>query len=276
MTSEVVSNQYDIDWSEESSEESWNPSDAGEDSSDEEDDEWSPWRETPVRVKDIEILFDSLDESLIDRYVEERTQINQRLHNQVASIHSAFGHHHSSDSTANLSPNDILNCFLTPSIVFELIGVMNKALAMSGAHTIERDEFVIFVRLLFYFSYYNKGPAEVCAHPENFPEPTQLVDLLPGNTAAKRRDRLMALLRSLEGDGGVNRRDTSMTWTSVYDIDEQLEQLFYMIGREASKLCYVKGRTDLIIDDDKLKLRSPLASSVGFVRSKGQLHTVKT
>lgn len=146
---------------------------------------------------------------------------------------------------------------------------MNKGLGIKGKHTMEQDEFVIFIRLLFYFSYYNKGPAEVCDHPENFPEPAELIDLLPGNTATKKRDRLMDLLRSLEGDGGVNQMDTSMTWTNVYDIDPQLEQLFYVLGRQASKLCYVKGLTDLVIDDDKLNLRSILAAALGLVRSKG-------
>lgn len=269
MTTEVHASQGDINWDDDSSDESYAPSDEDEDSSDEDDNDWSPWRETPIRVKDIEIVFDSFDEVLIDRYVEERTQINHRLCQQVKSMHSSLGNHSSNTSASDPSPNDIMNCFLTPPIVFELIGVMNKGLGLNDKHTMEQDEFVIFIRLLFYFSYYNKGPAEVCAIPENFPEPSKLIDLLPGNTAAKRGDRLMDLLQSLEGDGGVNGRDVSTTWTSVFDIDQQLEQLFYLIGRQASKLCYVKGRTDLVIDDDKLKLRSFLAAAASLIRSKG-------
>lgn len=113
MTSEIAVNEHDIDWSEDLSDESYTPSDDDEDSSDEDDDDWSPWRETPVRVKDIEIVFDSFDEALIDRYVEERTQINRRIRDQVKSTRASVG----DTSTSNPSPNDIMNCFLSPPIV---------------------------------------------------------------------------------------------------------------------------------------------------------------
>ena len=66
-----------------------------------------------------------------------------------------------------------------------------------------------------------------------FPE-AKLIAKLQGKTNKQHKDtkqgQLLALLRSIEGNGGVNHSDISITWNSVFDIDEDLEQLFHMTG----------------------------------------------
>jgi len=263
--------EYELEWSDDSSDDSWHPTSSDDEYSDDEDLDWSGWTETPVKVKAINVKFDTIDEALTDQYLEEKRQIKARLEREVASIRA---HHNDFNDTQNdvngaLTSNEIMNCFFSPVIAYELHGAMNKGLHLKGHHPMDHNEFEIIIRLIFYFSYYNKGPTEMCSHPENFPEAANLIALLHGNTEVQRNDRLLALLRSMEGDGGVNRRDESITWTSVYNIDDSLENLFYLIGRQASKLCFVQGRTSFIIDDDKLRLRSLLAATLDLVRSKG-------
>jgi len=208
---------------------------------------------------------------LIHTYLEETRQIRKRFELEVGAIrasHRAFnGSEH--EGNATLMNNEIMNCFFSPVISYELHGAMNKGLYLNSQAPMDHKEFERIIRLLLYCCYYNKGPAELCAHPENFPEAAHLIGLLHGRTDKQRQGRFLALLRSMEGDGGVNRRDASLTWSSVYNIDQDLEHLFSMLGRQSSKLCFVLGRTDLIIDDDKLKLRSVLAESVDLIRSKG-------
>lgn len=272
MTEVAAANEGVLEWSDESSDESWSPSSMEDDDSlDDENVDWNKWRETPFLAKQVVITMDSVEPETIDRYLEETTQIKTRLKSEVNSIRTMHNTCASPQiaEDANLTDNEILNCFFSPIIAFELHGVMNKGLSIMGKPPMNEREFENVIRLIFYFSYYGKGPAEICSHPENFPEPAELISQLQGDTDKKRKDRLLDLLRSFEGDGGVNREDLSLTWTSPYDIDKSLENLFFMIGRQASKLCFVQGRTNLIIDDDKLKLRSALAAAIGLVRSKG-------
>jgi len=272
MAEEAAQNNYSLEWSDDSSDELWGSSSLldGE-FSDDKDPDNNEWREVPLRAKNVEIKFDTVDKAMVENYFEEKTQIKARLKEEVESIrtlHNTFQCDEVQQDTP-LTANEIMNCFFSPTIAFELHGIMNKGLHLSSHHPMDHREFEMVIRLIFYFSYYNKGPSEVCAHPEMFPEAAKLIELLQGENDAERKSRLLALLRSMEGDGGVNRRDVSMTWSSVYDVDESLENLFHLIGRQASKLCFVQGRTSLIIDDDKLRLRSMLAAAIALVRSKG-------
>lgn len=272
MSYEIPSLEPILEWGDESSDGSWSSSSlVSDDSLDDEDIDWNKWRETPLLPNQVTITMDSIEPKAIEQYNEEVTQIKARLQSEVKSIRAMYnmsGSHKIAEDAA-LTVNEIMNCFLSPVIAMEMIGVMNKGLHAMGCPPMDNNEFELVIRLIFYFSYYNKGPANICSNPEMYPEPAELVAKLHGSTDNQRHDRLLALLRSFEGDGGVNHQDVSVTWTSVYDTDQDLENLFHVIGRQASKLCFVKGRTDLIIDDDKLKLRSKLAAALGFVRSKG-------
>ena len=107
---------------------------------------------------------------------------------------------------------------------------------------------------------------------KNFPEPNELISRLHGNNFSERQERLYNLHRAFDGDSQYDHQQGSMTWSFVYGQDRWLEEMFDKIGRQTSKICYVEGRTDFCVDDDKLRKRSALAATLGLVRSKG-LHS---
>jgi hypothetical protein len=57
-----------------------------------------------------------------------------------------------------------------------------------GKIPMNSQELEIVIGLLFYFSYYNKGPAEICFNPENFPKPAELIARLQGATKKEQQD----------------------------------------------------------------------------------------
>lgn len=57
-----------------------------EDSDDNAYPNWSDWRETPLQVKDIELVYDSIDPALADSYFEEVTQVKSHLPEEVAIV----------------------------------------------------------------------------------------------------------------------------------------------------------------------------------------------
>ena len=82
------------------------------------------------------------------------------------------------------------------------------------------------------------------------------------------------LLRSLEGKSlsrvasPSEQDEDTLCWNPVYDTDREMEKLFVQFGNHSATLVFVEGYTDLIIDDEKLCMRSHKCNDKSLSRSK--------
>jgi len=117
MAEEAAQNNYGLEWSDDSSDESWGSSLLDGEFSDDEDLDNNEWREVPLRAKNVEIKFDTVDKAMVENYFEEKTQIKARLKEEVESIrtlHHTF-QHNEVQHDAPLTANEIMNCFFSPA-----------------------------------------------------------------------------------------------------------------------------------------------------------------
>ena len=84
MAEEQWANEYGLEWSDASSDASslYSPS-SDDDFSDDECEYLNEWTETPLHAKDIKISMDSVGTTLVNNYLEEKTQIKARLRDEV-------------------------------------------------------------------------------------------------------------------------------------------------------------------------------------------------
>ena len=55
--------------------------------------------------------------------------------------------------------------------------------------------------------------------------------------------------------GNTDQTDEGVFWLPIYGIDRELEKLFHDVGGHTSQLACIDGYTNLIIDDEKLRMR---------------------
>ncbi|EJK77849.1 hypothetical protein THAOC_00289 [Thalassiosira oceanica] len=82
--------------------------------------------------------------------------------------------------------------------------------------------------------------------------------------------RLNTLLRSFQGAEKPGPEDCgdSISFAQVYQHDRELEKLFRDLGGHVSGLAFIRAVTQLIIDDDKLRMRSAKVAELSMIRSK--------
>ncbi len=84
--------------------------------------------------------------------------------------------------------------------------------------------------------------------------------------------RMNVLLRSFDGHVETNspRRandpESGVFWSPIYGIDRELEKLFRDVGGRTSQIAFIDGYTDLIIDDEKLRMHSTKANQHSLSR----------
>jgi hypothetical protein len=85
----------------------------------------------------------------------------------------------------------------------------------------------------------------------------------------------MIFLRSLEGhvnylpgQGKADQTDDGVFWSPIYGVDQELEKLFHDVDGQTSHIAFVDGYTNLIIDNEKLRIHSTKANSSSLSRHK--------
>ena len=134
-----------------------------------------------------------------------------------------------------------MNCFMNPSIVRSLMGIMNDWFSHHSKPLIMKIEFEGFVRLIHWLCFYQTSITQVFDEPTCFVDVIKLIDYaISGKNRDDRRARVVDLFRSLDGSP---KRHVSMTWDAVYGKDPATEQFLQECGRVSSNLCYVCGQT---------------------------------
>ncbi len=56
--------------------------------------------------------------------------------------------------------------------------------------------------------------------------------------------------------GSADQTDNSAFWCPIYGIDRKLENLFCALGGQPSHVAFIRGYTNLILDEEKLRMQS--------------------
>jgi hypothetical protein len=82
-------------------------------------------------------------------------------------------------------------------------------------------------------------------------------------------------LRSFEGQtsGSTKNNDTDESeggvfWKPMFGIDRELEKIFRDVGRRTADICFVDSYTNLIINNEKLRMHSNKAAHSSLLRHK--------
>jgi len=118
--------------------------------------------------------------------------------------------------------------------------------------------------------------ADVEKHPEAYPLLMTAIQKLPSRykSLLSKIRRANDLLRSLEGNfydtqsNSPNDSEEGIFWKPVYGFDRELEKMFRDVGGRTSSIAFVEGYSNLIIDDEKLHLRSVKANDRSLSRHK--------
>lgn len=154
-----------------------------------------------------------------------------------------------------------------------ILAFMNRYLKHHSKDITDFREFESFLRCLFALCYYKCSVLDVETHPKTHPLVADNVKNLKGNTFKQRVRRLNTLLRSFQGTEKARPADCgdSIWFPPIYDHDRELEKLFRDMGGHVSGLAFVLGLTQLIIDDDKTRMRSSKVAELSLVRSKSKM-----
>jgi len=169
-----------------------------------------------------------------------------------------------------LTENEILNALLPCELVMPILAFMNRYLKQHCKTITDFVEFEPFLRSIFALSYYKCSVLDVETHPKTHPLVADNVNNLKGNTFKQKVRRLNTLLRSFQGAEKPGPEDCgdSISFAQVYQHDRELEKLFRDLGGHVSGLAFIRAVTQLIIDDDKLRMRSAKVAELSLIRSK--------
>ena len=96
----------------------------------------------------------------------------------------------------------------------------------------------------------------------------------PHHSLESKINRINDLLHSFKCQSGTNQTDDTdnpdkcVFWKPVFGIDRELEKLFCDIRGQTADVCLVDGYTNLIMDDEQLRMRSTKAAHISLSRNK--------
>jgi hypothetical protein len=273
------SNEEDIDTEladdpSDGSDDTWTPSIDGEDSDEELDldDKASVWQEIPIKTSDFSISFNKVDSDLGYGYTEEVKEIKKRVLREYYSLSSG-----DKKSASILNANEVMNALYNSEFLFSVLGFQNKALVERKKTPMDVKEYETFLRCFFGFCYYSCSLSDVSKHPFAYPIILDnLKKLQTKSTSVQDKiNRMNDLLRSLEGQSpeasaqsNSGDQEGGVFWRPVFGIDRELEKLFRDVGGRTAHICFVDGYTNLIIDDEKLRMCSSKTNHSSLSRHK--------
>jgi hypothetical protein len=253
-----------------STDDTWTPSVDGEDS-DEEDmtDDGTLWQETPIKFQDFSVNFNKVDTELERGYFEEVKELRKRVNREFNSIASI-----NSKEKSTLTANEVFNAIYNTDILFSVLTFQNKSLVANKKKAMDFKEFEVFLRCFFGLCFYGCSLSDVQKHPQAYPVIWSSLMSLSSRLSGTENKiaRMNVLLRSFDGyvESNSPRRtedqEGGVFWSPIYGIDRELEKLFRDVGGRTSHIAFVDGYTDLIIDDEKLRMRSTKANQHSLSR----------
>ena len=116
-----------------------------------------------MKLSDFRILFNRIEEELEARYVQEVNEIRKRLLRESMSRMYI-----TNLSLTALTANELLNTYLPPTVIMELMMIMNRNLSERRKNVLELREFAQFLRSFFWLCYYSCSLCEIKKHEDAY------------------------------------------------------------------------------------------------------------
>ena len=251
-----------------SDDESYTPSVGEEEDEDDDDTDQTQWKAQAIKSRDFSVGFNVTDRLFEEKYLQETLALTKRLRDEFAAIS------HNPVRKDALTEDELLNTYFPAESAVPVLAFMNRNLLDRKMTPITFPELEPFLRAFFGLCYYKCKIADIKSHPEAHPPVADAVNNLVGNTFDEKIERLNNLLRSFDGHDVKRRLPTiseaeeCLTYAPNYGIDRELEKLLRDLGGHASRLAYIEGVTDGMIDDEKTRGRSAKAAALSLARSK--------
>ena len=275
-TSDLQCNPVEEETESVATDETWTPSVEGEDTDDEldMDDSGGIWQEVPIKYADFSLSFNKVDSDLEYGYIQEVKELKKRVLCEFNSISDK-----NIKKTTVLNANQVMNSMYDAELLFTVLGFQNKYLMDRKKPTIDIKEYEAFLRVFFGLCFYCCGLSDVMKHPTSYPLLTELLMKLKTRHSIldSKIARMNDLIRSFGGQCAASGKSLStdledvedaVFWRPVFGVDRELEKLFRDVGGRTSEICFVEGYTNLIIDDEKLRMRSTKAAESSLSRHK--------
>ena len=179
-----------------------------------------------------------------------------------------------SKQKTSLNANKVMNAVYNTEILFSVLGFQNTTLIERKRDPMDFKDFEIFLRCFCALCFYCCSLVDVLKHPLSYPLITKTFQ--GWNSKSQSIDskiaRMNDLLRSFEGHGdsslssNTDHSDGGVFWSPIYGTDQKLKKLFRDVGGRTSHIAFIAGHTNLIINDEKLRMQSMKANHSSLSR----------
>ena len=209
------------------------------------------WNEKALDYNVIDMKMDPTDMKLVADLRDEITVIAQRCLNEL----------NKNGINEELNELNSVHCFLTREVlqVIESIIRKNWSSSPNRSHSFEHKDFQNFIRVISGLSFYKVSPAMAFSNIGCF----GLIDEALMKLGSIKFSLIMQAISKLDKHHGHY-------WESYFSPNEDMCELAHKASLQCSSVGFVEGVTDLVIDDDKFRMRSSKSSESGWVRTKGK------
>jgi hypothetical protein len=218
---------------------------AGNDSDAEDDEVVGDWN--IIKEYETSIEVDSVDTHLLE---VARNEVPIVLNGLKVKM---FGASRSSNRTLHgVAPAQFLQAWMDPNLLAHVKQFINKN--VSG-DPVSASEILAFIRVELMLSFYRVSPSLYFDIDEraNFPSAGQGMDFI------RYRHVLKALSRS-----GTSRQESTSSWTPPMQHDREMAAEMDIVRTSGAEIAFVKGVTQVGLDDDLLRMRSKRVTDHGF------------
>ena len=178
----------------------YDDSESDYDSAEEDELTSSIWNEYRLDMNAVSISMNGIDQSLLNQLKNEAQAVQHHCLTEINSF----------TNVTTPSAADFVSCFINQSIIDHLLRILNKTVQPH----VSVDEFIIFVRILIWMSFYGKSPEAVYSFIHLYQPLIPLCEII-------KRDRFSNILNGF----GVDDAHDGCTWKSFYSPNRDMSEL---------------------------------------------------
>ena len=210
------------------------------------------WNMYPFSYKDVRLSEDGVQEQLCVKFQKEYSKLKGNMEKESRTLFREQEVDYSQESL-------MVNSFMSANLWRFIIELMNKGLERKKRRRTNVTEMQLFLRLVFGLSYYEKSFGSIKEDLEHFP-------LVHDTFFALCVSRFNYLFKSFQLEQSSH---NGMEWESRWHFEDPEVAEFERLISVHNASLIVFENMDVVIDDDKMRMRSEKCSDQGWERSKG-------
>ena len=159
------------------------------------------------------------------------------------------------------------NCFAQTAFYQHLLALANKGRphdGQDGREPVSMREIELVLRLIFALAVHSDTSLDFAVkHPNDYPLISNTLRAFVGGEVRARK-----ILRWLDVMPNHQQHHGSV-WDAPFERNRDLQDLEKLVTQANAKIAFEVGKSDLVVDDDKMRNRSSLAAFLGWIVSKG-------